>query len=90
MISGCIRGVSHDGPGSCLISQKKTESKIKVLSAKTEKYICIAMKWVHSNCTMLGIKAGSVNLPLRKIVFGEKELMFITLPAFFIDPVTCM
>ena len=36
---------------------------------------------------MLGIKAGSVNLPLRKIVFGEKELVFIRLSAFVLDPV---
>ena len=37
---------------------------------------------------MLGIKAGSVNFPLRKICFGKKQLTIIRLSALF-SPVTC-
>ena len=38
VISGCIRGVSHDGKGSSLISWK-VNRRLRFCAAKTEKYI---------------------------------------------------
>ena len=66
MISGYIRGVSHDRLGSVLLLQKLIQ-RLRVSAGKN-----LALKWVTLNCITLGIKAGSVTFPLRKIYFWQE------------------
>ena len=42
--------------------------------AKAEK-THLALKWATSSCTMLGIKAGSVNFPSRKKIFWQETTL---------------
>ena len=66
MISGYIRGVSRDRLGSVLLLQKLIQ-RLRVSAGKN-----LALKWVTLNCITLGIKAGSVTFPLRKIYFWQE------------------
>ena len=67
VISGYIRGVSHDRLGSVLLLQKLIQ-RLRVSAGKN-----LALKWVTLNCITLGIKAGSVTFPLRKIYFWQER-----------------
>ena len=66
VISGYIRGVSRDRLGSVLLLQKLIQ-RLRVSAGKN-----LALKWVTLNCITLGIKAGSVTFPLRKIYFWQE------------------
>ena len=67
VISGYIRGVSRDRLGSVLLLQKLIQ-RLRVSAGKN-----LALKWVTLNCITLGIKAGSVTFPLRKIYFWQER-----------------
>ena len=68
--------------GSVLLSkalnQRLTFSMAKSEKTSYNKQTHLALKWATSNYTMLGIKAESVNFPLREKNIGKKQVIVMS------------